>query len=286
MDYLKVLKNNNKIISKTTYCKEDVQTAADLTLRCVFSGNERCSIGRRELLIYADSFIMLNKGTQYNTCISSETPVQSFAVTFDKDFVNDFYSSYTLSNYKLLNGITDTAENKLNETLYPFNGDIKFNLSHLKANLDSGLNDELLINEYLHHCLITYNSVYNKEIFEKARLLPIQNAGTRLEILRRLNLAKEYLYSNYDKNINLNELAAYACLSVNHLLRTFKQAFGRSPHQFLTDIRLKRAQQLLRKSNYSVNEVVTLIGFECPSSFIRLFKQRFETTPLIYRQSA
>ncbi|MBB5395289.1 helix-turn-helix transcriptional regulator [Mucilaginibacter sp. AK015] len=286
MDYLKVLKNNNKIISKTTYCKEDVQTAADLTLRCVFSGNERCSIGRRELLIYADSFIMLNKGTQYNTCISSETPVQSFAVTFDKDFVNDFYSSYTLSNCKLLNGITDTAENKLNETLYPFNGDIKFNLSHLKANLDSGLNDELLINEYLHHCLITYNSVYNKEIFEKARLLSIQNAGTRLEILRRLNLAKEYLYSNYDKNINLNELAAYACLSVNHLLRTFKQAFGRSPHQFLTDIRLKRAQQLLRKSNYSVNEVVTLIGFECPSSFIRLFKQRFETTPLIYRQSA
>ena len=110
--------------------------------------------------------------------------------------------------------------------------------------------------------------------------------ATGLPIIRRLNIAKDYLYSNYNQNITLDELADHACLSVNHLLRTFKQAFGVSPHQFLIQLRLQRAQLLLKSTDYSITEVVGLVGFECPSSFIRLFKTHYKITPLKYRQSA
>jgi len=171
-----------------------------------------------------------------------------------------------------------------NETIYPFAGDMRFNIRHLKHHLDSGLQDELLINEYLHHCLLNYQKVYNNEVYQKAEKLNFANQSTRNEILKRLNMAKDYMYTNYNKNIMLEELSKHACLSVNHLLRTFKQAFGISPHQFLIQLRLQRARILLKTTHYSINEIVCMVGFECPSSFIRLFKTKYIVTPQKYRQ--
>jgi AraC family transcriptional regulator len=144
----------------------------------------------------------------------------------------------------------------------------------------------MLINEYLHHCLINYFRVYDEEIFMKAERLNFLSPVTKTEILRRLSLAKEYLCSNYNQNISLDELAKYSGLSITHLLRTFKQAFNLSPHQYLTAIRLRRARLLLKSTDYSINEVVSLVGFECPSSFIRLFRTNYNITPLKYRQIA
>ncbi|HTD99664.1 MAG TPA: AraC family transcriptional regulator [Mucilaginibacter sp.] len=289
MEYLKTLKNNNAIYSGTRNTKYNQQTTSDFSIRFVFSGNERYSIGKRQLSIYTDSFLILNKGTQYSSTAESAIPVQSFGISFDDKFLQDFKNSWQLKDDTLL-GIgkypyASRYENDFDETIYPFKGDLFFNINHLKHHLDRGLQDELLINEYLHHCLINYFQIFNEEIFQKAQRLNFLNKSTKIEILRRLNLAKEYLYTNYNNNINLEELAEYACLSVTHLLRTFKQAFHVSPHQFLVQIRLQRAKDLLKNTDYPVNEIVNLIGFDCPSSFIRLFRDRFQTTPLKYRQS-
>lgn len=109
------------------------------------------------------------------------------------------------------------------------------------------------------------------------------NSTIDAEILRRLSLAEDYIMSNYDRNIRLGDIAQAACMSVNHFLRTFKQAYQQSPHQFLTKFRLQQAKYYLRNTDYPINEIVDMVGFECPSSFIRLFKNSFEITPGQYR---
>ncbi len=289
MEYLKTLRNNNVIYSGTRDTKYNQQTTSDFSIRFVFSGNERYNIGKRQLSIYTDSFLILNKGTQYTSTVESAIPVQSFGISFDDKFLQDFKNSWQLKDETLLNmnkyPFASRYENEFDETIYPFKGDLFFNINHLKHHLDRGLQDELLINEYLHHCLINYFQIFNEEIFQKAQRLNFLNRSTKIEILRRLNLAKEYLYTNYNNNISLEELAEYACLSVTHLLRTFRQAFHVTPHQFLVQIRLQRAKDLLKNTDYPVNEIVNMVGFDCPSSFIRLFKDRFQTTPLKYRQN-
>jgi AraC-like DNA-binding protein len=287
MDYLKTLRNNNKISYKTSYISTDKHLAGDLTMRCVFTGNEKCNIGYRSLLLDTESMLILNKGTTYVSCANSQVPVKAFAISFDEKFVADFNNSIRLSAKQLLDVQQNTATlHELSETLYPFAGDLKLTILHLKDHLDNGLDNELLINEYLHHSLITYNSLYNKEVFKKAEQLHVLNQTTRIEVIRRLNMAKEYLYSNYDKNVSLEELAGNCCLSVNHLLRTFKQAFEQTPHQYLTDIRLNKAKLMLKSTDFPVNEIVNTIGFENSSSFIRLFKKKMHTTPIAYRQTA
>lgn len=287
MRYNKTLRNNNTIWSDTTSQKHLTQNTGDFSLRFVFNGDEVYQLGRRQLTLYPDSFLILNKGTQYTSKIDSAVPVDSFSIGFDQIFLRDFNNCWQLGDNKLLDGreANRMYEYDFSETLYPFKGDMRFNVKHLKNQLDKGLNNELLINEYLHHCLINYHTIYNEEISKKIESLKFLNRSTRIEILRRLNLAKEYLLSNYNQNISLEDLANHACLSVNHLLRTFKQAFHQSPHQFLMQTRLQRAKLLLKSTNYPINEIVNLVGFECPSSFIRLFKNRYEITPLKFRQA-
>jgi len=228
---------------------------------------------------------MLNKGTQFTSSSDPRLPVNVFSIEFDDAFLNDFNAGFFNGKKNILFD-HEHSVHALRETIYPLKDDLRLNIARLKNRLENGAADDSIINDYLQRCLFNCYRIYNEEIFLKAKKLNFLNSDTRLEILRRLNLAKEYLYANYDKNVSLESIANYACLSVNHLLRTFKLAYNQSPHQFLIQIRLQRAQLLLEKTEYPVYEIVNMVGFKCTSSFIRLFRNRYQTTPLKYRNIA
>ncbi len=280
MDYIKVLGNGNKIVSSTIPVKPVSQTTSRFTMRFVFGGSELCTVGRRQLSIHNDSFIVLNKDTRFTSDFGALTPESMFSIEFGEDFLADFnHENLLIGN----GGDISSLQPELIETIYPFKMEMKHAVGKLKEYLDNGGNDEEQLNEYLNRCLMSYYRIYDEEILNKARNLNFLHYSTRVEILRRLNLAKEYLYANYNRNVNLEILADHACLSVNHLLRTFKLAYDQSPHQFLIHLRLQRAQLLLTKTEYPIYEIVNMVGFKCTSSFIRLFRTRYKTTPLKYR---
>ena len=284
MEYSKTLNNNIKITSRFGYGSY-TDTADNFTIRFVSGGNEMCTIGRRQLSIHSDSFIIINKGTRFASNIESISPVNIFTIEFDDNFLSEFKRLWMPGNPAFNNepGEGMYLNPELIETIYPFRGGLRLIVNQLKEHLDKGLENDSLINEYAHCCLVSFYQIYNEEIFQKATRLNFLHYNTRMEILRRLGLAKEYLYANYNGNVNLENLADHACLSVNHLLRTFKLAYNQSPHQFLIQLRLHRAQLLLTKTEYPVYEIVNMVGFKCTSSFIRLFRNRYKTTPLKYR---
>ncbi len=284
MEYSKTLENNIKITSRYAYGPY-TETADNFTIRFVFGGNEMCTIGRRQLSIHSDSFIILNKGTRFTSNTENSSPISIFTIEFDGSFLTDFNRLWIPGNPAFSN---EPPENnylspELIETIYPFKTGMRLIINQLRDYLEKGGDNDSLINEYAHCCLISFYQVYNEEIFQKATRLNFLHYNTRMEILRRLGLAKEYLYANYNGNVNLESLADHSCLSVNHLLRTFKLAYNQSPHQFLIQLRLHRAQLLLAKTEYPVYEIVNMVGFKCTSSFIRLFRTRYKTTPLKYR---
>lgn len=284
MKYVKELSNRNKIVSETTCEAISEQKNTAYTIKFVFAGTEDCEIHKRKLSIYPDSFAVLNAGTTYSSKIDSLTPVNTFSISFEKKFLQDFQLSLTGSAEQLLETETPGEAPNFIESLYPFKGDMRYNILHLKSQLDRGMNDEMLINEYLHHCLLNYYKIYNQEVLQKMERLSFIKTKTKQEILKRLTLAKEYINSNYNQNILLENIADHSCLSVNHLLRTFKEAYQISPYQYLVQLRLARAKHLLQSTPYSLNEIVGLVGFECPSSFIRLFKSTFNVTPAKYKR--
>jgi len=286
MKYLRVLKNNNQITSEIVKNAYYPELVSNFSLKMVFNGNTAYHIGKRDLNLYPDSFLAINQGTTFSSKVDSNIPVKNLSISFAPAFLSDFHRTQSKSDKALLDdpfNSTDHSEGFFLETIYPFEGDMKYNILNLKNSLEKEYPDDLLINEYLHHCLINYFKIYHQEVSKKSENLNFLNNSTKVEILKRLTFAKEYISSNYNKNIDLEDIAQNACLSVNHLLRTFKQAYGKSPHQYLVQVRIDRSKYLLKNTQYTLNEIVEIIGFECPSSFIRLFKSLNKITPGKYR---
>ncbi|MDN3586635.1 helix-turn-helix domain-containing protein [Pedobacter aquatilis] len=283
MKYSKVLANGNTIVSETSCDASSQHKNTNYTIKFVFGGSENYGIQNRNFNIYPDSFAVLNAGTQFISKIESITPVRTFSISFTETFINEFHKSLRKDN-KHYTGIKFDSKT-FSESVYPFSDDIKQNVNLLKNYLDKGLNDEILINEYMHDTLLNYYKIYDEEFNQRINKLSFVRVKTKQDVLKRLTIAKEYMSSNFNKNITLEGVAEHCCLSVNHFLKTFKEAYDVTPYQYLVQIRLKRAKDLLQYSNYSLNEIVNMVGFECPSSFIRLFKNNFKITPSKYKKS-
>lgn len=285
MKYNRCLVLGNEIITETVSDSFQSDTLGKYAINMVFSGAADYHISNRKITLFPESFIFLNSSTVYSKMVNSAFPVSSMRILLDPGFVSDFDYSIKNTDEKLLDSpeATEKTMPLFVESICSLQGNMRFNLLHLKRHMDNNSHDYLLMAEYLEHCLINYYDVYQSEITHRTASLNFSNHSTKSEILRRLCIARDYMISNYNKNICLEEIARVACLSVNHFLRTFKQAYHQSPHQFLTMVRLQQARYFLRNTNYPINEIVDIIGFGCPSSFIRLFRSCFKVTPGQYR---
>ncbi|WP_125705927.1 AraC family transcriptional regulator [Lacticaseibacillus daqingensis] len=91
--------------------------------------------------------------------------------------------------------------------------------------------------------------------------------------------ATYYLEAHYREALTLTALAAELHVAPAHLSRTFKAVNGVSPMTFLTQLRLKKAHQILRDTDWPVNQVAGAVGYQDPFYFSRLFKQHYGSPP-------
>lgn len=278
-NYYKKLENNNTVYHNTKKFSYGEYQNNDLTLNFVCSGIQNYQMNKKNFIVHPDCFLIINKGTEFESKIESSDYVQTISVSFDSNFINDIYVNLNSSTNSLLEHKTNNLDYHFLETLLPLKGNLLFNLQHIKSFINDNLNDDFLLEEYLHHTFINYIEIFDSEVISAENRLKCLKNQTKKELIKRLNLAKDYIYCNYNKQLCLKTIAENSCLSVNHLLRTFKQVFGETPHQFLTKLRLKRASYLIKNTTYSLKDIVSEVGFENPSSFIRLYKSYYENTP-------
>ena len=100
----------------------------------------------------------------------------------------------------------------------------------------------------------------------------------KVYLYRRIVQAKLFIDSNYADNIDLNNISDEAYFSKFHFIRLFKKIYGKTPHQYLTFVRIEKAILLL-KAGKPVSEVCYAVGFESLSSFGSLFKRIVGSTP-------
>lgn len=103
---------------------------------------------------------------------------------------------------------------------------------------------------------------------------------------RRLCRARDLLASNYQSIISLEEAAREACLSSFHFHRLFTSTFGRTPHEFLTQLRIDRAKHLLARGEMSITEICYEVGYSSLGSFSLKFHSAIGHTPSEYRRQA
>ncbi|MDR0542798.1 MAG: AraC family transcriptional regulator [Dysgonamonadaceae bacterium] len=100
---------------------------------------------------------------------------------------------------------------------------------------------------------------------------------------RRIKLICDYIEQNYGKPITLAEVAAMVNMSESAFSHFFKKKTNLAFKEYLTNIRIFQACQLLTKTTHSIAEISFSCGFNNMSNFIRLFKERKGNSPLRYR---
>lgn len=101
---------------------------------------------------------------------------------------------------------------------------------------------------------------------------------------RSLANARDFIRHAYQHPINLPDISAQANLSPYHFLRVHKLAYGETPHEFLTRLRIDRAKTLLARGSHNVTEACFEVGFSSLGSFSALFNQRVGLSPSEYRR--
>ncbi len=103
----------------------------------------------------------------------------------------------------------------------------------------------------------------------------------KIYLYRRIVQAKLFIDSNYADNLDLDNIADEAYFSKFHFIRLFKQIYGKTPHQYLTSVRIEKAMLLLQ-TDTPVSEVCYSVGFESLTSFSGLFKRNVGISPSTY----
>lgn len=97
--------------------------------------------------------------------------------------------------------------------------------------------------------------------------------------------AHDRIRAEYAKPLTIDALAATAGLSPFLFVRSFGEAFGKTPHELLVDVRIERAKQLLARGD-SVTETCLALGLASLGSFSTMFKRRTGESPAAWQRRA
>lgn len=131
---------------------------------------------------------------------------------------------------------------------------------------------EELLTFYLHQLLILISRQLNAE------------HKTADHIQNEMETAIRYFSENYNTDIVIDEYAASMHRSTAWFIRSFKQT-GMTPMQYIISVRMDNAQRLLSCPDYNVTEVASIVGYDNPLYFSRLFKKQIGLSPTDYRKN-
>ena len=101
----------------------------------------------------------------------------------------------------------------------------------------------------------------------------------RKKDLERLNVVLSYIQNHYMEPVSNAQLADMICLSEDRFGHLFREGVGKPPLQYINDMRLKSALNLLKTSDHTVTQVAEAVGFRDYNHFGRLFRKRYGCTP-------
>ena len=90
---------------------------------------------------------------------------------------------------------------------------------------------------------------------------------------KQIRLARTLLERNYDAPMTIDDLSREVAISPYHLIRSFRDIYNQTPHQYLMGQRIARAKELLRNTDLSITEICVAVGYESLGSFSSLFRK-------------
>lgn len=260
--------------------------AGALSIKCMFGGTAHYETRLGRYRVDDGHYLLLNEGTPYTITIDSPQPLESFCIFFAPGFVEQALRARIRPDDALLADLKGDSQPRLDffERTYPHHSGLAPLLHRLREESLRGQHSAEWWDEQMHRLAARLLAAHRQSQRE-AEGMPAARASTRAELYRRLHRARDYMEASLGEPLRLHEAAGVAAMAPHHFLRAFKQAFGATPHQYLTARRIARAQQLLAATEMPVTTVSLEVGFSSLGSFSWLFRQRTGASPEQFRRA-
>ncbi len=259
------------------------QGAHALSLKVYLAGEALYEVEGGRQRVTPGSFLILNEGQPYRLRIQR---ARSACVFFAPGLAQSVAHALTATEASLLDDpAAPEAPIHFYERVYPAAGAVLPIVQHIQAGIAAGQASRLWYTERMHELMVAMLRLQAQTRHEVAAK-PARRPATRDELFRRLQRARDFIHASATEDLTLDDIARVACMSPNHLLRTFRQLFAQTPHDYLTERRIAQACHLLRATEQPVVEVCAAVGYASVTSFTARFRQRMGCTPDRYRHQS
>lgn len=240
----------------------------------VTEGNIYVQVENQKFLMEENSSILINmnilhsveKGTKekstlrslvFNSSIIADSPESVFWQKYIQPFKNsrniDFiYLDGQLDWHKTLIKLMDSAWEKMAAEDDDYENQVRFNITSA------------------FHLLLSKNQIKSDS-----------STSSQKQILRKIQIKKllTYINENYTKEITLEDLSKQCDISESSCLRLFNEFTKKTPIQYIKQLRIEKANELLKSTDLSITEIALSVGFNDVSYFIKSYKEIFGKTP-------
>lgn len=257
-----------------------------LALLCAWDGRQDVAIDGRRVFVDDDTWLVVPQASAH-VRIRSSRDMNAFTILFRPGMPQDVLRALTTDEDQLLEDGEAAQSSTLPfiPHLYTHDRSVTPVLLFIRRHCEMGLEDPLWYEEQLSF-LLERMLMHHRQILRRARSVPARRAATRREILRRISLATDFIHSNFEKPLMLQDMARSAFLSRHHFLRLFKHIHDITPHEYLQRKRATVAARLLRGSDLAVEDIVKQVGFDSRSTLFRAMRRFHGVTPRECRKAS
>ncbi len=122
-----------------------------------------------------------------------------------------------------------------------------------------------------------------KRILENEREYIVKSSGVSFSDRRRVKEMKAFIEKNYNRKLELAEIAGVTHISRGECCRVFRRVENVTPVEYLTKVRIDKSLPLLEATSISISEIGERVGFGSTSHYIERFRRETGVTPRAYR---
>ena len=259
-----------------TYCHV-AKFAEPISIKAVSHGEVEWRLDHRRYLIKPDTLLLLPDGDEYSLTIDSAEPSRGFCAVFRRGLVEECWRAAVSKQETLLDAPYDIRPLPFWRRLESRTGPLGRAVDALAAAVAADASPDTLgwLFESLGEKAADSVSEQRRERFRPTAVRP----ATRLEIHRRLHLARQAIEDDLAAPWTLVTMGRAAMMASHHFHRCFSMVFGETPRRWLSRRRAERAMALLRTTSRSVIEVCLTVGYASASSFSSSFAARYGMPP-------
>lgn len=222
------------------------------------SGKGQMQIENELITLNSNMIVIINSHTQHTEISSPQDPLDYYVLGAEGlQIINKQNQDYSIIQYnKRVVSIRQCFENILEEMHNKQEGYVEICQNYL----------EILVRKICRKSQVSYDIIDNKR-------------GNR-----ECHKAKQYIDQNYSLKITLDTLAKVSNLNKYYLSHRFTEIYGTSPIAYLNQVRINACKDLLKNTNFSIEEIAIATGFSSRSYLAQAFQKSCSMTCQKYRK--